>query len=81
MWDMLTDARSPAVDGVNSPCVWAIERKDQCMKFLGLSLVLGMILVLVLQLGYWRRTPYTISAQWDRSVERGLDPEDMRKIR
>ena len=51
------------------------------MKFLGLSLVLGMILVLVLQLGYWRRTPYTISAQWDHSVERGLDPEDMRKIR
>jgi hypothetical protein len=47
------------------------------MKGLSVSLVLGMILIFVLLCGYWLRTPYAISAQWDHSVDRSLEPEDM----
>ena len=47
------------------------------MKSLSVSLVLGMIFVFVLLFGYWLRTPYGISAQWNRSVDRSLEPEDM----
>jgi hypothetical protein len=47
------------------------------MKGLSVSLVLGMMLVFVLLFGYWHRTPYGISAQWDNSVHRSLEPEDM----
>ena len=47
------------------------------MKGLAFSLVLGMTMVLVLLFGYWLRTPYAISAQWDQSVEGSLELEDM----
>ena len=47
------------------------------MKALACSLVLGMTMVFVLLVGYWLRTPYAISAQWDQSVDRSLEPEDM----
>ena len=49
------------------------------MKSLSVSLVLGMMLVFVFLFlfGYWLRTPYGISAQWDHSVDRSLEPEDM----
>ena len=47
------------------------------MKGVGVFLVLGMIFVFVLLFGYWLRTPYAISAQWDHSLDRSLEPEDM----
>jgi hypothetical protein len=60
------------------PCsVHTAPRKEHIMKGLSVSLVLGMILIFVLLCGYWLRTPYAISAQWDHSVDRSLEPEDM----
>jgi hypothetical protein len=47
------------------------------MKALGVSLTLGMMVVLFQLCGYWLRTPYAISAQWDYTFDRGLEPEDM----
>ena len=47
------------------------------MKGFALSLVLGMTVVFVLLIGYWIRTPYAISAQWDSSVVHPLEPEEM----
>ena len=46
------------------------------MKGVGVFLVLGMMLVFVLLFGYWLRTPYAISAQWDHS-DPSLEPEYM----
>ena len=47
------------------------------MKGLGVSLALGMMVVFGLLIGYWLHTPYAISAQWDHSVDSGLEPGDM----
>jgi hypothetical protein len=47
------------------------------MKGLGVSLALGMMVVFILLMGYWLRTPYAINAQWDHFLDRGLEPEDI----
>jgi hypothetical protein len=47
------------------------------MKGLAVSLVLGMMTVFVLLIGYWLRTPYAVGAQWDHSVDRGLERVDL----
>ena len=47
------------------------------MKGLGVSLAFGMMLVLILMIGYWLRTPYAISAQWNHPVIPGFHPDDM----
>jgi len=46
-----------------------LDTKDRCIKGLALSLFLGMMVVFVLLIGYWLRTPYAISAQWDHSAD------------
>ncbi len=47
------------------------------MKGLAASLVLGMMVVFVLLIGYWLRTPYAINTRWEHSADRGLEPEDL----
>ena len=47
------------------------------MKGLAVSLTLGMMVVFLLLCGYWFRTPYAITAQWDETGHRSLEPEDM----
>jgi hypothetical protein len=51
--------------------------KDQYLEGIAGSLVLGMMVVFVLLIGNWLRTPYAITAQWDHSIDRSLEPEDM----
>ena len=58
-----------------------LERKDERMKALSVSLTLGMMVVLLLLCGYWLRTPYAITAQWDYSGDRGLEPEDLMRYK
>ena len=50
---------------------------DHRIKNLGVSLVLGVMLVFVLLFGYWLRSPFAISTQWSHSVDRGLEPVDL----
>lgn len=47
------------------------------MNGLGVSLTLAMMVVFILLWGYWLRTPYAISAQWDHSIDHSLEPEDL----
>jgi hypothetical protein len=47
------------------------------MKGLSISLALGMTVVFLLLFGHWLRTPYDMTAQWDHSGHRSLEPEDM----
>jgi hypothetical protein len=51
------------------------------MKGLGISLVLGMMVIFVLLLGFWLHTPYAISAQWEHPEDHGLEPEDLMQSR
>ncbi|MCC2644011.1 MAG: hypothetical protein K0S45_4424 [Nitrospira sp.] len=46
------------------------------MKGLGVSIALGMMVVFGLLIGYWRHTPYAISAPWDDPVDCELISED-----
>jgi outer membrane lipopolysaccharide assembly protein LptE/RlpB len=47
------------------------------MKALGVSLALGMMVIFLVLCGYWLRNPYAITAQWDESGHRSLEPENM----